>query len=80
MSAPDERLPACRRLLFPLLHECNKGNRRRLGAGKMSVYFVVVISASGGGELRWETCLGAAVIKDAVEQALAYTRLFSTLF
>ena len=48
----------------------------------MSVYFVVVISASGGGGggLRWETCLGAAVIKDALEQALAYTRLFSTLF
>ena len=76
MSAPDERLPACRRLLFP---------RRRLGAGKMSVYFVVFISASGvgvggGGRLRWETCLGAAVIKDALEQALAYTRLYPTLF
>ena len=35
------RLPACRRLLFPLLHAekgpfsaCNKGNRRRLHAGK----------------------------------------------
>ena len=27
-------LPACRRLLFPLLHACNKGNRRRLHAGK----------------------------------------------
>ena len=26
-------LPACRRLLFPLLHACNKGNRRRLHAG-----------------------------------------------
>ena len=29
-------LPACRRLLFPLLHACNKGNRRRLHAGKFS--------------------------------------------
>ena len=29
-------LPACRRLLFPLLHACNKGNRRRLHAGKAS--------------------------------------------
>ena len=29
-----EMLPACRRLLFPLLHACNKGNRRRLHAGK----------------------------------------------
>ena len=28
------RLPACRRLLFPLLHACNKGNRKRLRAGK----------------------------------------------
>ena len=32
-------LPACRRLLFPLLHApfsaCNKGNRRRLHAGKL---------------------------------------------
>ena len=28
-------LPACRRLLFPLLHACNKGNRRRLHAGKV---------------------------------------------
>ena len=35
-------LPACRRLLFPLLHaekgpfsSCNKGNRRRLHAGNM---------------------------------------------
>ena len=28
-----EWLPACRRLLFPL---CNKGNRRRLHAGKFS--------------------------------------------
>ena len=28
------RLPACRRILFPLLHACNKGNRRRLYAGK----------------------------------------------
>ena len=27
-------MPACRRLLFPLLHACNKGNRRRLHAGK----------------------------------------------
>ena len=27
----------CRRLLFPLLHsECNKGNRRRLHAGKIA--------------------------------------------
>ena len=53
----------------------------------MSGYFVVVISAlgAGGGEgggrrLCWETCLGAAVIKDALEQALAYTRLYPTLF
>ena len=28
-------LSACRRLLFPLLHACNKGNRRRLHAGKV---------------------------------------------
>ena len=28
-------LPACRRLLFPLLHACNKGNRRRLHAGNV---------------------------------------------
>ena len=39
-----ELLPACRRLLFPLLHAekgrpfsaCNKGNRRRLHEGKQS--------------------------------------------
>ena len=38
----DLDLPACRRLLFPLLHAekglfsaCNKGNRRRLHAGKI---------------------------------------------
>ena len=31
---PVPYLPACRRLLFPLLHACNKGNRRRLHAGK----------------------------------------------
>ena len=30
---PEVCLPACRRLLFPLLHACNKGNRRRLHAG-----------------------------------------------
>ena len=30
----SEHLPACRRLLFPLLHADNKGNRRRLHAGK----------------------------------------------
>ena len=29
-------LPACRRLLFPLLHACNKGNRRRLHAGNFA--------------------------------------------
>ena len=29
-------LPACRRLLFPLLHACNKGNRRRLRAGNVN--------------------------------------------
>ena len=29
-------LPACRRLLFPLMHACNKGSRRRLHAGKLS--------------------------------------------
>ena len=28
-------LPACRLLLFPLLHACNKGNRRRLHAGNI---------------------------------------------
>ena len=28
-------LPACRRLLFPLLPTCNKGNRRRLHAGNV---------------------------------------------
>ena len=28
-------LPACRRLLFPSLHACNKGNTRRLHAGKV---------------------------------------------
>ena len=42
ISAPLKALPACRRLLFPLLHAvkgrrpfsaCNKGNRRRLHAG-----------------------------------------------
>ena len=31
-----EQLPACRLLLFPLLHACNKGNRRRLHAGKLN--------------------------------------------
>ena len=30
----SEHLPACRRLLFPLLHADNKGNRRCLHAGK----------------------------------------------
>ena len=43
LGAPVYILPACRRLLFPLLHAekgrrpfsaCNKGNRRRLHAGK----------------------------------------------
>ena len=39
---PMINLPTCRRLLFPLLHAergfsaCNKGNRRRLHAGKWS--------------------------------------------
>ena len=33
-SQANLSLPACRRLLFPLLHACNKGNRRRLHAGK----------------------------------------------
>ena len=32
---PFNMLPACRRLLFPLLHACNKGNRRRLHAGNL---------------------------------------------
>ena len=41
-------LPACRRLLFPLLHAggkgCNKGNRRRLHAGnlELSVSFLLL--------------------------------------
>ena len=35
----DSKLPACRRLLFPLLHACNKGNRRRLHAGKFEMAF-----------------------------------------
>ena len=30
-------MPACRRLLFPLLHACNKGNRRRVHAGKQLI-------------------------------------------
>ena len=35
-------LPACRRLLCPLLHACNKGNKRRLHAGKVdeTIFFV----------------------------------------
>ena len=33
ISSPFLHLPACRRLLFPLFHACNKGNRRRLHAG-----------------------------------------------
>ena len=45
-------MPTCRRLLFSLLHAekgrrplsaCNKGNRRRLHAGKDSVAVVVVV-------------------------------------
>ena len=38
-----DHLPACRRLLFPLLHAekplsaCNKGNRRRLHVGKLII-------------------------------------------
>ena len=32
---PFNMLPACRRLLFPLLHACNNGNRRRLHAGNL---------------------------------------------
>ena len=45
-------MPACRRLLFSLLHAergrrpfsaCSKGNRRRLHAGKDSVAVVVVV-------------------------------------
>ena len=73
MSAPDERLPACRCLLFPL------GD---VWAQARSAFTSLLLfqHPGGGGGLRWETCLGAAVIKDALEQALAYTRLFCTLF
>ena len=39
-------LPACRRLLFPLLHAGNKGNRRRLHAGNIEIgEFVVCVCA-----------------------------------
>ena len=37
-------LPACRRLLFPLLHAGNKGNGRRLHAGNIEIgEFVVCV-------------------------------------
>ena len=36
-NSPISILPACRRLLFPLLPACNKGNRRRLHAGKFPI-------------------------------------------
>ena len=34
LTTKDCKLPACRRLPFPLCSACNKGNRRRLHAGK----------------------------------------------
>ena len=40
-EAWEKDLPACRRLLFPLLHACNKGNRRRLHAGKRKTRMVL---------------------------------------
>ena len=40
MRSLSYTLPACRRLLFPLLHACNKENRRRLLAGKVIQSFV----------------------------------------
>ena len=39
-------LPACRRLLFPLLHAENKGNRRRLHAGKNCAYIGKILKIS----------------------------------
>ena len=45
-SRPPKKLPACRRLLFPLLHACNKGNRRCLHAGNQKSY--------GLGQNRWK--------------------------
>ena len=45
-----KRLAACRRFLFPLLHACNKGNRRRLHAGKLNgSQSRTVISVFGSG-------------------------------
>ena len=40
-EAWEKDLPVCRRLLFPLLHACNKGNRRRLHAGKRKTRMVL---------------------------------------
>ena len=45
-SRPPKKLPSCRRLLFPLLHACNKGNRRRLHEGNQKRYSL--------GQNRWK--------------------------
>ena len=59
---PPKKLPACRRLLFPLLHACNKGNRRRLHEGNQKSYSL--------GQNRWKfrIVLPSPQIKDEKKQ------------
>ena len=69
INAPID-LPACRRLLFPLLHACNKGNRRRLHAGNRSIRNFILSPGSFPGKPRrltmvcarpgeWGICTGS---------------------
>ena len=73
-SRPPKKLPSCRRLLFPLLHACNKGNRRRLHEGNQKSY--------GLGQNRWKfrPVLPSPQIKDEksnfVPRVLSYSGAF----
>ena len=73
-SRPPKQLPSCRRLLFPLLHACNKGNRRRLHEGNQKSY--------GLGQNRWKfrPVLPSPQIKDEksnfVPRVLSYSGAF----
>ena len=69
-EAWEKDLPACRRLLFPLLPACNKGNRRRLHAGNRSIRNFILSPGSFPGKPRrltmvcarpgeWGICTGS---------------------
>ena len=80
-GAPVQRLPACRRLPFPLLHASNKGNRRRLHAGKSRGFARVTIKTWRKPETAVEKSLAPRVCSHGTvpEHFVPFTRTFERL-